>query len=169
MSLDHLWAGWRIPYIERGDDYGIPVPAGLTLFEAIHQSDLPDHEKYVVWTGDTCFALLNAFPYTSGHVMVLPQRGVAKITDLTDDEYTELWTGVRLATRAVETAYRPHGINIGANLGRGAGAGVPDHVHVHVLPRWDGDSNFMTAVANVRVMPETLADSWRRLSEAWPA
>lgn len=169
MSLDHLWAGWRIPYIERGDEGAIAVPEGLTLFEAIHQSDLPDQDKHVIWTGETCFALLNAYPYTSGHVMVLPQRGVPGLDDLSDDEYTELWVGVRLATQAIETAYRPHGINIGANLGRGAGAGVPDHVHVHVLPRWDGDTNFMTAVANVRVMPEALADTWRRLSAAWPA
>ena len=74
-----------------------------------------------------------------------------------------------MATDAIENAYRPYGINVGANLGRGAGAGIPDHLHVHVLPRWSGDTNFMTAVANTRVLPETLADSWRRLVEAWPA
>ena len=99
---------------------------------------------------------------------MLPQRAVQQLTDLDDDEYAELWHGVRLATRAVESAYAPHGINVGANLGRGAGAGIPDHLHVHVLPRWDGDTNFMTAIADTRVMPETLATTWERLSAAWP-
>jgi len=173
MSLEQLWAGWRIPYIEDADAEHerrrATGPEGSTLFEAIFRADLPDDEKYVLWVGETCFAILNAFPYTSGHLMVLPQRGVAKLTDLTDAEHGELWAAVRMATTAIETAYRPHGINVGANLGRGAGAGVPDHLHVHVLPRWDGDTNFMTAVANTRVMPETLAASWRRLVEAWPA
>lgn len=173
MSLEHLWAGWRIPYIEDADaqheQRRAVGPEGSTLFEAIFQADLPDDEKYVLWVGETCFAILNAFPYTSGHLMVLPQRGVAKLTDLTEAEHGELWAAVRMATTAIEVAYRPHGINVGANLGRGAGAGVPDHLHVHVLPRWDGDTNFMTAVANTRVMPETLAASWRRLAEAWPA
>lgn len=169
MSLEHLWAGWRIPYIQAGDAGGVHVPDGLTLFEAIFGSDLPDDETYILWRGATCFAVLNAFPYTSGHVMVLPQRGVARLDGLTDDEYAELWLGVRMATQAIESAYRPDGMNVGANLGEGAGAGVPDHLHVHVMPRWNGDTNFMTTVANTRVMPETLGDTWRRLTDAWPA
>ncbi len=173
MSLEQLWAGWRLRYIEGADgpedERSSSRSEGLTLFEAIFRSDLPDDERYVLWTGETCFALLNAFPYTNGHLMVLPQRGVASLDGLTDDEYTELWTGVRSATHAVQAAYEPEGINVGLNLGRGAGAGVPDHLHVHVLPRWGGDTNFMTTVANTRVLPESLGDSWRRLSEAWPA
>ncbi len=173
MSLEHLWAGWRLPYIEdtdrAQDERLIPRPRDLTLFEAIFQAELPDEERYVLWTGDTCFALLNAFPYTNGHLMVLPQRGVTSLNDLTDREYAELWEGVRAATQAVEAAYSPEGINVGLNLGRGAGAGIPDHVHVHVLPRWGGDTNFMTTVANTRVLPESIGDSWRRLTDAWPA
>ena len=169
MSLEHLWAGWRIPYIQSGDGGGVEVPEGLTLFEAILQSDLPDAETYILWRGERCFALLNAFPYTSGHVMVLPNRGVPKLDDLSDDEHSELWVGVRMVTQAIETAYQPHGMNVGANLGEGAGAGVPDHLHVHVLPRWTGDTNFTTTIANARVMPEALQDTWRRLTDAWPA
>ena len=167
--LDHIWAGWRIPYIESSDGGGVEVPQGKTLFEAILGSELPDDETFIVWRGAHCFALLNAFPYTSGHVMVLPNRGVEGLADLEAEEFAELWEGIRAAASAITTAYTPQGMNIGANLGKGAGAGIPDHLHVHVVPRWAGDTNFMTAVANVRVLPEALVDSWRRIVDAWPA
>ena len=168
--VDHLWAGWRMSHIRSTpEDQGIEIPEGRTLFEAILGSGRPDEETLIVWRGETCFALLNAFPYTSGHVMVLPKRGVAMLSDLTVEEHAELWDGVRMATDAVTAAYEPQGLNVGANLGRGAGAGFPDHLHIHVLPRWDGDTNFMTAVANVRVLPEALTDTWTRLKNHWPA
>jgi len=170
--VEHLWAGWRMPYIRagsgEGDEPSIVIPEGMTLFEAILHSGRPDAETYILWRGDHSFALLNAYPYTSGHVMVLPQRAVPLLGDLTSEEYMELWEGVRLATVAITAAYEPQGMNIGANLGRGAGAGFPDHLHVHVLPRWEGDTNFMTSVANTRVLPEALADSWLRIRGAWP-
>ncbi len=167
--VDHLWAGWRMEYIQ-SDDAGasVEVPEGSTIFEAILHSGLPDSETFIVWRGEHCFALLNAFPYTSGHLMVLPKRGVPDLDDLTADEHAELWEGVRLAAGALKSAYAPDGINVGANLGRGAGAGIPDHLHVHLVPRWEGDTNFMTAVANTRVMPEALAESWRRIVSGWP-
>ncbi len=139
-----------------------------TLFETILDSSLPDEETYIVWRGELCYALLNAFPYTSGHVMVLPNRGVADLCDLTETEHRELFDGVRMAVSALRTAFAPHGVNVGINLGRGAGAGIPDHLHVHVVPRWKGDTNFMTAIANTRVLPETLASTWRRVIDAWP-
>ena len=121
--MEHLWAGWRNAYV-RGDDDGpvIDIAEGQTLFEAIVHSALPDEETLVVWRGERVFAVLNRYPYTSGHVMVLPNRGVQQLDELDDDEYAELWHGVRLATRAIQHAYQPHGINVGANLGRGAGA-----------------------------------------------
>lgn len=167
--VEHLWAGWRMPYIRSTpEDQPITIPDGMTLFEAILHSGQPDDETYILWRGEHSFALLNAYPYTSGHVMVLPQRGVPLLSDLTADEHRELWEGVRLATMAITAAYEPQGMNVGANLGRGAGAGFPDHLHVHVLPRWEGDTNFMTSIANVRVMPEALHDSWLRIRDAWP-
>lgn len=170
--VEHLWAGWRMPYIRagsgEGDEPSIVIPEGMTLFEAILHSGRPDAETYILWRGDHSFALLNAYPYTSGHIMVLPQRAVPLLGDLTSEEYMELWDGVRLATAAITAAYEPQGMNIGANLGAGAGAGFPDHLHVHVLPRWEGDTNFMTSVANTRVLPEALADSWLRIRGAWP-
>ena len=167
-GIQRLWAGWRIPYIEEGGAEAIERADGLTLFEAILGSGLPDEETYIVWRGRHCFALLNAFPYTNGHLMVLPRRGVARLDQLTPDEFTELWSGVRDAVAALEDAYHPDGVNVGINLGEGAGAGVPDHVHVHVLPRWKGDTNFTVTVAETKVLPEALDVSWSRVAGAWP-
>jgi diadenosine tetraphosphate (Ap4A) HIT family hydrolase len=170
-SLDRLWAGWRIPYIEAASaDPELVAPGDEgSLFERILGSGLTDEEARVVWRGERCSALLNAYPYSNGHVMVLPNRAVANLEDLDDDEHDELWALVRDATVAVKAAYEPDGVNVGINLGRGAGAGVPDHLHVHVLPRWAGDTNFMTAVAETRVLPEPLSDSWTRLRAVWPS
>jgi len=165
--VEHLWAGWRLPYI-LGDDTAAPPVEGTTLFESILASGQPDDQTHIVWRGPTCFAILNAYPYTSGHLLILPNRGVAGLGDLSEDEHRELWDAVREGVAAVEAAYGPDGVNIGVNLGKGAGAGVPDHLHVHVVPRWAGDTNFMTAVADARVLPEALTDSWRRLVDAWP-
>ncbi len=167
-GLDRLWAGWRLAYITDDANRVSPQP-GKSLFESIEQSGLPDEQSYVLWRGEATFALLNAFPYTSGHMMVLPRRAVAELEDLTDAESAELWEGVRMAVAAVKAAYRPGGINVGLNLGEGAGAGIPEHLHVHVLPRWAGDTNFMTTIAEARVLPEPLADTWRRLRTAWPS
>jgi ATP adenylyltransferase len=98
----------------------------------------------------------------------MPYREVPELEDLTPDEATELWAGVRDAVVAVKAAYRPQGVNVGINLGEAAGAGIPSHLHAHVLPRWSADSNFMTAVAEARVLPESLDDSWAKLRAAWP-
>ena len=145
------------------------VPDGSTLFEAIEQSGLDDSETFIVHRGETCFVLLNAYPYTSGHMMVLPRRVVATLDGLEAAEHEELWATVRDAVAAVESAFSPGGVNVGLNLGPAAGAGVPGHLHVHVVPRWSGDTNFTTTTADLRVLPEALGDSWRHLREAWPA
>lgn len=169
-ALGRLWAGWRTGYISRiaDDDAEVrPDATGRSLFERILHSGLPDEESFVVWRGERCFAILNAFPYGSGHLMVLPVRAVPDLGDLTEDEGAELWRGVHTAVAAIRRAYRPDGVNVGLNLGAGAGAGVPDHLHVHCLPRWSGDTNFMTTVAEGRVLPEPLAVTWAKLREAW--
>lgn len=169
MSLDRLWAGWRISYVETADADKNPPPEGEgTLFERILHSGLPDEESLIVWRGQHCFALLNLYPYNNGHLMVLPMRPVRELDELDGDEHAELWQAVRDATVALKSAYHPDGINVGVNQGRGSGAGVPDHLHVHVLPRWGGDTNFMTAVAETRVLPETLSATWAKLCAAWP-
>ena len=167
MSLERVWAGWRLAYVE-ADDTGERDEAIGSLFEQILASDEPDDRTYIVWRGERCFAILNAFPYTNGHLMVLPYRAVGDLEDLTDDEAVELWGAVGHAVRALRVAYAPDGVNVGLNLGRAAGAGVPGHLHVHCLPRWSGDTNFMTAIAETRVLPESLDASWRKLREAWP-
>jgi diadenosine tetraphosphate (Ap4A) HIT family hydrolase len=170
MALERLWAGWRIRYVETADaDAPPPVDGGGTLFERILGSGLPDDETLIVWRGEHCFALLNLYPYSNGHLMVLPTRPVRELDELSDDEHAELWQGVRAATVALKRAYSPDGINVGVNQGRGSGAGVPDHLHVHVLPRWAGDTNFMTTVAETRVLPEALDATWEKVRAAWPS
>jgi ATP adenylyltransferase len=167
-SLERLWAGWRTPYVEQAaagsDDDGC-------VFCAILSGGLPDQETHVVWRhpADLAAAILNAFPYTSGHLMVMPTRHMGEIEDLGAEEANAVWEGVSEAVRALKVAYHPDGLNLGANLGRPAGAGIPGHFHVHVLPRWQGDTNFMTSVADTRVLPEALSATAAKVRAAWPA
>jgi ATP adenylyltransferase len=164
--MERLWAGWRSSYVAAAGNGAL---AGeRSLFRQILALDLPDEETHVVWRGHEVFAILNAYPYTSGHLLVMPYREVGALEDLTPSEAEAMWGAVRDAVVAVKAAYQPHGVNVGLNLGEAAGAGVPSHLHVHVLPRWNADSNFMTAVAEVRVLPETLSESWAKLRAAWP-
>lgn len=168
--LDQLWAGWRSAYIDAvvSGDEADTVPGEGSLFERILGSGLSDEAAYIVHRGPVCSALLNAYPYTNGHLLVLPNRAVADLEALTPEELSALGIEVRDAVAALKTAYACEGVNVGMNLGRAAGAGVPDHLHAHVLPRWNGDTNFMTSVADTRVMPESLASSWAKLRRAWP-
>ncbi len=139
------------------------------MFTQILESGLPDEETYIVHRGTHTFAILNAFPYTTGHLMVLPYREIEGLEDLDDAEAAELWPTVTDAVTALKAAYHPGGVNVGINLGRAAGGSISEHLHVHVVPRWTGDGNFMTAIANARTLPEPLAESARRLRGAWPA
>lgn len=164
--LEHLWAGWRSEYVSAVGQEG-PGDDGC-VFCRIFESGLPDDETFVVWRGGRVIALLNAYPYTTGHLMVLPERHVGELEDLSVEEGAELWAAINAAVRALKIAYAPDGLNVGANLGRAGGAGVPGHFHVHVLPRWLGDTNFMTTVGGVRVMPEPLEATWEKLRTAWP-
>ncbi len=165
MSLDRLWAEWRSTYVA---GIAASAPSGQSVFTQILGTGLPDDETHIVWRGEECFAILNAYPYGSGHLMVMPYREVAALEDLTIAEHTELWFGVRDAVAALKAAYAPDGVNVGMNLGQAAGAGVPGHLHVHCLPRWAGDTNFMTSVAETRVLPESLDVTWQKVRAAWP-
>ena len=132
--------------------------------EAGHESE----DALVVHRGRLAFVLLNRFPYTSGHLMVAPVRHVGDYGELEDDEALELHKLTRTALSLLAQEYGPQGYNVGWNLGRAAGAGVVDHIHLHVVPRWGGDTNFMPVLADIRVIPEALADTRRRLTAVWP-
>ncbi len=140
----------------------------MTLFETIEQSTVGDDRTYIVTRSLYSFTILNVFPYTSGHTMVLPKRAVPGIGDLDEAEFGDLWSMVRDASAAVKTAFRPDGLNIGINEGEAGGGSHPDHLHVHVVPRWNADTNFMSTAAETRILPMSLSDSWRRVREGWP-
>lgn len=166
--LQQLWNGWRNAYVTgNAPDARVPDGEG-SVFSRILTSGLSDEDTHIVHRGATCFAILNAFPYAPGHVLVLPYRQVADLEALNADETAELWPTVTTAVRAVKAAYRPEGLNVGINLGRPAGGSISEHLHVHVVPRWTGDGNFMLATALTRTIPETLPDSARKLRAAWP-
>ena len=167
MTLEHLWAGWRSDYVSGVGD-PLPADTDACVFCRILSSGEADEDTGIVWRGGRVVAILNAYPYTSGHLLVLPERHVGELEDLATEEAAEVWQALTDAVRALKQAYAPDGVNVGCNLGRAAGAGIPGHFHLHVLPRWQGDTNFMTTVAGVRVMPEALDVTWRRVHSAWP-
>ena len=168
MSFEALWAGWRREYIVEATARDRAGDRADCVFCRLADSGPSSEDNLVVWRGELTFVVMNAYPYASGHVLAMPLRHVPELGALTEGEAAELWSAVRRAVATIETAYEPDGLNMGANLGHAAGAGLPEHVHLHVLPRWAGDTNFMTSVANTRVMPETLHLSWKRLTDAWP-
>ena len=161
MAMDRLWAGWRSAYISgiAGDEDGC-------LFCTLLSGE--DEESLILERTAHSFTVLNAFPYTSGHLMVAPIRHEAELNGLSADEGAALFGGLARATRALQAVSHPEAFNVGANLGREAGAGVPGHLHFHAVPRWSGDTNFMTALAEVRVIPEDLRTTWKKLKSAWP-
>ncbi len=171
--MDFLDSGWRVAnWPDKGGDglphANLPREEGKSLFESLEQSDLPDDQTYIVWRGERTFVILNVFPYTSGHVMVLPRVATPSLIDLDDDVHDELWRTVRTTMGVVKAAFRPQGMNVGINEGEAGGGSVPSHLHVHVVPRWNADTNFMTTTAEARVLPMSLRDTWQRLRDAWP-
>jgi ATP adenylyltransferase len=156
-----LWAPWRLEYIEQADEQ-----EGCIFCRA---AEGDDEGGLVVHRGREAFVLLNKFPYASGHLMIAPYRHVGEFSELGDDETVEIHRLTSQGMGALAELYQPQGFNIGWNLGRIAGAGVTDHVHAHLVPRWAGDTNFMPVLADVKVLPEHLAETRRRLAEAWPA
>ncbi len=165
MSLERLWAGWRRPYVESA---ATETEDEECVFCRILASDEPGEQTYVVWRDDVSAVILNAYPYSNGHLMVMPIRHVGELEDLTEAEGVAMLKGLTCSVRALKAAYQPQGLNFGANLGRPAGAGIPGHFHVHVLPRWSGDTNFMTTIAETRVLPESLPITYQKVRAAWP-
>jgi ATP adenylyltransferase len=158
--VKQLWAPWRLEYIKSADE-----DSGCVFCAAVEGAD---EERLVVRRGTGAIALLNKFPYSSGHFMVAPVRHVGEFGELDDEEVLELHRLASAGMGALAQVYTPQGYNVGWNLGRIAGAGVVDHVHLHVVPRWAGDTNFMPVLADVKVMPEHLEETRGKLAEVWP-
>ena len=161
--MKQLWAPWRLEYIQSADE-----ETGCIFCRAAEGDD-DDDEGLVVKRGELAFVLLNRFPYASGHLMIAPYRHEGEFGELTSEESVEVHRLASAGLAALAETMRPQGFNLGWNLGRLAGAGVVDHVHLHVVPRWAGDTNFMPVLAEVKVLPEALVDTRRKLAEAWLA
>jgi ATP adenylyltransferase len=159
--VKQLWAPWRLEYIESADEQ-----EGCVF---CHARDGDDEKSLVVHRGKRAFVVLNKYPYASGHLMVAPNRHEGEFGDLEPDEALEVHRLAAAGLAALAETMRPQGFNVGWNLGRIAGAGVVDHVHLHVVPRWAGDTNFMPVLADVKVLPEALEATRRKLAQAWPA
>ena len=157
--MDRLWAPWRMRYIRQASR-----PSGCLFCAVSARGD--DRRDLVLARRENALLMLNLFPYNPGHLMVAVARHAARFATLTEPERGDLLDLVALGERALAREYRPHGINYGANLGRVAGAGFPGHLHLHLVPRWNGDTNFMPTVAETRVLPESLGRTWSRLRAA---
>jgi ATP adenylyltransferase len=164
VSLERLWAGWRTEYVSHPDTGR--TDTACVICNLVAATD--DREALVLERTPETITVMNLYPYGSGHLMVAPVAHVASFEDLADDVLVAVSRAQVRALRAIRAAYDPDGVNLGVNIGRAAGAGVPTHLHVHVLPRWSGDTNFMTSVAEARVLPESLATGYDKLQAAWP-
>lgn len=153
-----LWAPWRIEYIRS------PKHNGCIFCDFPKENK--DEERLILYKGKNAFIIMNNYPYNPGHVMIAPYRHIGKWEDLTDEELLEIMKLSQLIIKALKKAMNPDGFNIGVNLGRVAGAGIDDHVHLHVVPRWNGDTNFMPVLTNTKVIPESLEEAYKELKKA---
>lgn len=187
--MDRLWTPWRYSYITRADAHTRSgVPAGLANWPATEdnhcvfcnmigatdyaiehgmQPGEAEQYTYIVHRGLHCFVCLNAFPYSTGHVLVVPYLHTDSLAALPAEAAAEMMSLARKSELSLKQVYRPDGLNLGMNLGEAAGAGIAEHIHLHALPRWVGDTNFMTVTGETRVLPETLETTWTKLRESF--
>jgi ATP adenylyltransferase len=158
--LDYIWSPWRYKYLTT------PQETSGCIFCAMAASN-DDRETLIVHRAEHNFVVLNRYPYTSGHLMVVPYRHTADLAGIDDAAAAEMMALTRAAERHIRSVYRPNGLNLGMNIGESAGAGIAGHIHMHVLPRWIGDANFLSTVGETRILPERLEVTWQRLSEAF--
>jgi len=156
-DVKQIWAPWRMEYIQ------MEKPEGCILCQKPTQSN--DAANYILYRGDRNFVIMNAYPYNPGHLLVAPYRHVANLDDLADEELHEHIEIVSRSVRVLRQLFNPGGFNLGTNMGQVAGAGIADHVHTHVVPRWQGDTNFMPVVADTGVVPEALTETYRKLKD----
>jgi ATP adenylyltransferase len=158
--MDYLWSPWRYAYVSRA------APVDGCIF-CVKAAENRDEENLVLYRGKLNFVLLNLFPYTSGHLMIAPYEHLATLEEASPESVAEMMQLARIASKHLREAYQPQGMNLGMNLGECAGAGIAGHIHMHVLPRWIGDANFMTTVGETRVLPEDISITYKKLSEAF--
>lgn len=162
--MEILWSPWRSEYIDTFKDENTKKP-NKTFFKIAIDNPDKDEQLLVVARMEKCFVILNKYPYNNGHLLIAPYREVGDLDELTDDEMIEITKTIRISVKALKSIYKPHGFNIGCNLGRVAGAGVPEHIHFHVVPRWNGDSNFMAVTGNANVISESLPKTREKLAK----
>lgn len=162
--VDNLWSGWRAQYLASARTR---VEGDLSIFRQILESGSSDEENFIIHRGANVFAIMNSYPYAVGHFMVLPYRQVAELEELGESETEELWATVSVGVRVAKAALGPHGLNIGLNLGAAAGGSVNEHLHVHVVPRWSGDNNFLVATARTKSISEPLDVTADKLRRTW--
>ncbi|MEW6195086.1 MAG: HIT domain-containing protein [Bacteroidota bacterium] len=162
--MDKLWSPWRSNYIESFKNEKDP---GKCIFCDALNENLNDENSLKVFDGKSCFVMMNLYPYNSGHIMIIPKKHVSGINLLDNDELHEIMETTQLAIKVLDRTIKPHGYNFGANLGKAAGAGIDDHIHFHIVPRWNGDTNFMTTLGDVKVISQDLLQTKKQLIEAF--
>ncbi|HEY6770619.1 MAG TPA: HIT domain-containing protein [Candidatus Sulfotelmatobacter sp.] len=157
--MDYLWTPWRYAYISTAEK-----ATGCVFCEAVKAGD--DRKTLIVYHGEFCFVILNAFPYAPGHVMIVPYEHLDELRKLPSEAATEMMALSQRLESVLRELYRPDGVNLGMNIGKAAGAGIAGHIHMHMLPRWVADANFMSVVGETRVLPEMLDETWKRMTSA---
>jgi ATP adenylyltransferase len=158
--MDNLWTPWRMKYVTNAEK-----PGSCIFCDALMEKD--DLVNFVVHRAKNTYAILNRFPYTSGHLMIVPNLHVPSIEELTAEVRAEMMEMVNSAIVVLRRVYRPDGFNVGINMGIAAGAGIAEHAHIHIVPRWAGDTSFVSTVGETRVIPEELGETWKRVRENW--
>jgi ATP adenylyltransferase len=163
--MERMWSPWRSLHVAEFESRHRPEGAG-SVFSRIAATPERDEEHLVLWRGRTAFVLMNLYPYNNGHLLLVPYREVAEYRSLNPEEQAELAALIGRSMGWLERALAPHGYNVGLNQGSASGAGIPEHLHLHVVPRWNGDTNFMPVLGGAKVIPEAMADTYRKLREA---
>jgi ATP adenylyltransferase len=158
--LKYIWSPWRMEYIQSDKNED-----GCVFCIEMARPDGP--QNLIVYRGQHVFLILNRFPYTSGHLMVVPYQHTPALTELTKETQTEMMEIANRCVQVLKEEYHPQGFNVGINIGEAAGAGITEHIHMHIVPRWSGDTNFMSSLGSTRVLPETLEETYKRVKEAW--
>jgi ATP adenylyltransferase len=157
--LERLWAPWRERFILCEKEPG--------CFLCRTAREKKDDKNFILWRGKKCFVILNRYPYNNGHLMVAPYRHVGQLENLNEEELLELFKISQLCVKIIKTAMKPHGLNLGINLGKVSGAGVADHIHLHIVPRWRGDTNFMPILAETKIVSIGLKQTYQQLKREW--